>query len=511
MTRTTSIFGVLTLVCLLSSPWTWSACSLETRPMDVELGGTGGAGRGGAGGRGGASAVGGGGAGAAGSVAEGGSGGVSGAGRGGGPAAGGGGQAGEPAPNKRDDGGPCRTNEECASDHCSQGLCCASGDCCTEVADCPRIMDEDVQLACNDPSECQGSGGRVVCAEFRCMVDGGNPNDSACTSQHQAKDCWPYKPVFCNGQADQQPPQCDTSCQSDDACADEAHCDGQVCVRDAAPGGNCVMDKDCSTGHCSNSICCATGDCCVTTEVCRDYASAPTCTDVATCTGSYTDAFCSEFQCQSRVVADNAACVGMRAADCGLYVDVICADRTTAPACPDSCTDSNQCKPTAYCDLSGPGPGTCRQVHRDGERCTDREQCEVACNNGVCCRDTGPNALCCADDRDCESLEASGCVSATSCDGVETTGTCNRSSFTCSARTMPSNTACTQEIDCGPGYASRLRCSANLRECGCTNQMACADGYVCMMTPPQRGVCVPAPEGMGGMGGSGNAGAGGSD
>jgi len=466
MTRTPLVFGCLVLVVV-------GACTLETRPSASNSGGVQSAGVTGV------DASAGTGAGSGGMSEE------------AGASAGQAGVAGSSAP-KLKDGETCAAAEDCASGNCSQNTCCASGDCCRTANDCPKTSANGVQLACNNPSQCQGAGGSVTCQDFRCVAMGDEANDSACTSQHKAKDCAPYKPVYCNGQADQREPTCPTSCKSDADCNSDARCnDSGVCVHFVPDGGSCKVDADCSSDHCSNGVCCQSGDCCTTAEMCANYAKPARCTDATRCDGERSVAACTSFQCRSQVMPDHTACNRMKAADCGLYADAICSDRAVAPVCAKQCMVSAQCKPNAYCNAPSPGqPGQCVLKRKDGAKCSASEQCEVTCNNGVCCHDSGPTTTCCATSEDCRKLESSGCVDDKTCAGQVTTASCGVE-FRCEVKSVSDPGACTQEIDCGPGYAHPLLCSVAQPTCSCRNVSDCAENYVCV-TPvgSSRGQCT---------------------
>lgn len=424
-----------------------------------------------------------------------------------------------PPPPKKADGELCGADGDCESGHCLHDICCEGGDCCLTEADCPTTIVDGIQLACNEPSTCQGKGGAVSCQSFLCVADGDVPNDSACTTQHMAKECAPYKPVFCNGMVEQEEPLCPTSCTSDSACIEGAHCDDgtATCVMDTEDGGQCSADEDCASHHCDRNICCESGDCCSGPEMCLRYASRPMCVRAETCTGSLAVPVCEASQCGSREMPSPNACDGTVVETCGLYPDVVCRAGVRSP-CATSCRVDSQCKPDAYCRLTASG-GECQPKLPDGEQCTSSSQCQSSCNHGFCCADTDPNSYCCGTSDDCSMLNNLECVADTnSCDAVRTTATCT-SEHRC--RVVPRNepNACTaRPMTCGDGYkADAAACPLG---CGCQVQGDCADGYVCAKEPPSalRGRCVPdgtlgaagSPGAPGpnpaGMGGAGRAG-----
>jgi hypothetical protein len=364
---------------------------------------------------------------------------------------------------------------------------------------------DGIQLACNDPSKCEGSGGSVRCTNFRCAVMGGEPNDMACTASHKASDCAPYKPVYCNGMREQQPPQCPTSCKSDAECASGAHCDVfGACVKDSPEGSLCTMDKDCVSRHCSNGVCCKGGDCCLTKDVCVGYGAPAQCTDVSTCTGRRKEAVCTaDHQCASMENADASACNGKLAKDCGLYADALCSSRVVTPACATSCMVDTQCKPTAFCDVSG-GKGECKPKREDGEKCTASAQCKTGCNKGYCCNDSDPASYCCGSNVDCAPLNKSECArNDNTCDGIVQTATCT-SEHRCRVSSAPDTNACKREISCGAGYARPMPCPLG---CYCSNALDCSAGYMCMEgSTPGRGKCVRDGSGTAGTPAAGSGG-----
>lgn len=162
--------------------------------------------------------------------------------------------AGTPQPN----GGSCRVDSDCQSDHCRHDVCCESGECCADVKDCAE--GGGVALVCKDPSGCKGERGAAACVAFSCTVLNGMEDDSACDERVIADECGPYAPVFCNGEADQRPPRCPDTCGDDGDCDRDAHCDS-TCLPDVVKGGACDENSDCASGECNGGRCCEAGNC----------------------------------------------------------------------------------------------------------------------------------------------------------------------------------------------------------------------------------------------------------
>lgn len=397
-----------------------------------------------------------------------------------------------PPPPKKPDGESCASNLDCVSGHCLREICCTGGDCCRTVADCPANEIDGQMVACNEPSRCQGQRGEIRCEEFLCVANGDIPDDSACTAEHMAQDCSPYKPVYCNGMAEQEAPVCPTSCTNDTACIEEAHCDASsgTCVLDVEDGGECSVNEDCASGHCDSNICCASGDCCRDASMCLRYSTVPMCVNEATCTGLQRVAVCQDHQCTNQEMPSPIGCNGVQAERCGLYVDVTCEDGVRAQ-CATSCRVDTQCKREAYCRQTAQG-GVCERKLRDGEPCTSTSQCQTTCNNGFCCNDSGPDSFCCGTADDCRMLERSECVpEPNTCDGRRIVAMCS-SDHRCRTEAVPDPNACTnRSIDCGDAYASPAACPLG---CGCNGDRDCSMGHVCTGSTGLRGVCVVDPD-----------------
>lgn len=110
-------------------------------------------------------------------------------------------------PKACDDDNPCTTGA-CQTD----GSCLQSpvafgpaGDCCTTSDDCPESFAK--AAACESPASCQGVRVDSACVDYACdsvVV----PDDSACTSDTLADDCWPADAVYCTGEPAQLAPTC---------------------------------------------------------------------------------------------------------------------------------------------------------------------------------------------------------------------------------------------------------------------------------------------------------------
>jgi hypothetical protein len=235
----------------------------------------------------------------------------------------------------------------------------------------------------------------VICEDFQCATRDGVADDQACDATIEADDCGAFQPVFCNGQSDQQPPHCPTSCLNDQECDPEAHCAGS-CQPDVADGGACEEDSDCTSGHCNAGVCCSSGACCRTLRDCPGYATPPTCVDPRTCQGRRIEATCNDFVCGSTMTEDDSACAArpVPAQSCDLYRDVVCNGLASQIAvCVFRCATDQQCDANAHCAGS-----SCVSDLPNGQRCDEASDCvSNHCTAGICCS----RGDCCTRDSDC--------------------------------------------------------------------------------------------------------------
>jgi len=183
------------------------------------------------------------------------------------------------APN----GYPCDEASDCANKlylpgggHCQNGFCCDYGDCCAQASDCPAGYSNPP--ACDDTQTCQGHRVDPVCSgTFVCGTTNVD-DDRGCVYDlnNPANECGYYLPIFCNGQQDQTPPQCPTTClvggvEEDSLCDANAHCDpdrnlpnqiNSICQADLPNNEFCDEPSDCVSSYCQIHFCCDAGGCC---------------------------------------------------------------------------------------------------------------------------------------------------------------------------------------------------------------------------------------------------------
>ncbi len=397
-------------------------------------------------------------------------------------------------------GSVCDETSDCQSNHCQNEFCCDSGDCCTIASDCPAFGTFDP--VCENPGTCQGSRGESTCINFICGTTGDVADDSACDATVLANECGFYLDLFCNGDTEQTPQTCPTSCSSDANCDANGFCNpaSDTCVGDLDDGQACEEDAWCKSDHCQNGFCCSGGDCCASETDCpASYTTDPVCTTPSACQGERDVAQCVGFVCSTSVgVDDDSACDGGSgpANNCGPYLPVFCNGDSTQnpPECPESCTSDLECDANAYCNESG----ACVPDEPNGDSCNDADECQSAhCQNGFCCA----SGDCCADSGDCNLYDVpASCDDQTTCQGTRTDGTCT-GAFQCTATVVNDDSACAglQSNDCDL-YPSVFCSSATEQPAdqgGLCPTMCSGDGDCDASAHCDAGECVPD-EGPGG-------------
>lgn len=356
-------------------------------------------------------------------------------------------------------------------------LACEDGACCDTDADCAAL---DAPVAtCGEPERCQGTRSRFVCVERRCEhieVD----DDSACDLAVAPLACEPYLPVRCNGEVEQEPPQCETRCDSDDDCTQSAHCEAGACTPDLPDGGSCSGDSQCESDHCRAGLCCKSGDCCEKPSDCPDgYASGTSCEDPQRCQGSRRVAICSDdFVCGSQQVDDDSACTrSTRASACDAFGDVYCSGGSSqaAPMCKTSCRTEADCDSDAHCSA-----GVCQRDRADGTSCESSVECESQyCNGGYCCS----GGECCGSDEDCDSTST--CVDPGTCQGAVQERSCSAEGQCVNGARRADARACAGQVARGCGAYRDVRCPATAvavsGSCAtsCSASWECNPGYTC--------------------------------
>jgi hypothetical protein len=261
-------------------------------------------------------------------------------------------------------GDACSKDLDCASGHCSGGLCCNSGDCCRAPLDCP--MSYRGAPTCDTITTCQGTRKTATCSNFICASQT-LPDDTGCTNAVIANDCGLFADLKCTGGQNQQMQSCPVACVNASQCDNGAFCNGSACVERNDSGETCDSNAACESNFCgSNGLCCFdTGGLC-----CRMAADCPAsafttrgCGDLATCSATITQPRCNNggLCIESAAMPDPSGmgCIGVEH-DCGPGY------APRMKTCPDACDcqDDDDCSGNASCQSSrcvvnsGGGPGS---------------------------------------------------------------------------------------------------------------------------------------------------------
>jgi len=253
-------------------------------------------------------------------------------------------------------GATCKSGGECASTYCVDGVCCdglCGGQCqacaepnkvgtCTTVSGSPRGARTGcaaTQPACAGqcggtlPNQCSYPASETTCAAASCSSDLAVNTASACNG---AGACTASSVV---------------------PCGSGKYCTGGACVAQIGNGGSCQSSNQCTSGNCSNSLCCATGQ--------------------TACGGSCVSLSTSSANCGS---CDRACATGSSCSGGSCYL-----------ADGQSCTTGTQCLSgvcsTFYVDSDGDGYGVGTGI----SQCGTTPPSGYANKAGDCC-DTDANA-----------------------------------------------------------------------------------------------------------------------
>jgi len=289
----------------------------------------------------------------------------------------------------------CTSSAQCASTHyCSSGLCVLKkglGTTCVGTDECNTNYCVD-GYCCNSPctGACQACD--ITTLEGKCgNVPAGAP--------HGARMCSPAKACLSTG-------ACAITCTIDPDCAAGFICLGGICTSKKLNGSSCVVNSECASSNCVNSLCCdkpCYGEC----ESCRLPGF------IGTCKPQSTAAKCGPNGCSGSFLVTPGNCSG---------VDNTCIAATVTPCpnnltckdtmiCNESCTSDAQCKTGYVCTAGtcvvssdagvpdagsgdalaiadGPAPVLPPKpiVSGDFLRCTKDSECTTNhCVEGVCC------------------------------------------------------------------------------------------------------------------------------
>jgi hypothetical protein len=430
--------------------------------------------------------------------------------------------------NPKDNGEPCVSDAQCASNRCIDNVCCAtacSGACrqcqagtglcgnrtgrCGNDGSCMDgvCCEEGLTLcpgACRnldiDRNNC-GSCGTVcpsgrICSAGRCVCDGGTiecgntcvdprssvdhcggcgnacPQGAGCDSGTCAA-CPADRPFNCNGVCR----ACCAACTECQRCSDN----GQSCLP-ARDSLSCGTDRVCCTG-----MCCGAG------LVCRDGCSAAcdpvACAALGPCRECKGDGTCGN-KAQNTSCSDGNACTTRDQCDA----------TGTCAGTPQTCDSppNTQCfDPSGTCD-----GGACTYTPRapgtdcnDGDSCTTNDACSAAgvCQGVAVSCNTPPNMQCFNDAGTCSGgnctytpkRAGAGCNDGDSCtanDECDGDGLCVGAAVVCNSPGVCETTMGARCVDGGCVYAP-----ATGQECNdgqaCTTEDRCSESKQCRGTP----------------------------
>lgn len=350
-----------------------------------------------------------------------------------------------------DDGLFCTVGEQCNG----AGSCLGAARDCADAAACTNDQCNEASNRCDNTlvtdgcviggASCVGPG--AVNPSNRCQTCAPLVSTTSYSNRAQGSQCGSPS---CSGGSLTPAPMCDASgsCQSQTPVS----CNGSACVSPVSCTGMCTVDLECQLGF----YCAPDGSC------------KPKAPPGGPCTGSgqCTTGFCSDGVCC------NSACDGTCEA-CGLAGKLgIC-----SPYAPG--TDPQmECLPGQFC---GGGRACVIDTKPTGQACTDNRSCQSGhCADGVCC-----NAAC---DRSCESCALKGAEGSCTPHAVGTDPEleCGEARFcaepgVCVAPELPNGEVCTSNAFCKSGYCADGVCCDGA--CGGACAACNLKGNIGMCTP----------------------------
>ncbi|HMA96216.1 MAG TPA: hypothetical protein VKP30_26195 [Polyangiaceae bacterium] len=325
------------------------------------------------------------------------------------------------------DGTRCERDNECQSDHCVDEVCCA-GKCdmlcyacsaklkgggadgrCEPVAAGVDVEEEcstDETSACGRTGGCNGAGACAVapfgsvCGSASCASQSTAGSESSCDGQGTC-----LAPVItpcaagyaCRNDA------CLARCESVADCQTGYFCTRWECVPKLGNGDGCVDSVECTSGNCSNGVCCETA----CNDGCGDCSAGGIC----------------------RPVPAGSIPVGINHTECSATV---CDGTSTS--CRGLCLTDEDCRGDSYCRADG----TCAKQLVFGQSCNGNDckapGCAICGIRGSCI-----DGNCCTTDstHECAAL-GQACISSLQCasgfctDGVCCDSTCDGQCEACS-------------------------------------------------------------------------------
>lgn len=297
------------------------------------------------------------------------------------------------APDARAADGPlldlgmgCMRPEQCASNHCRDGVCCDQScdglcvRCDTSAARgrCTGLAGLDPDAECTGTGTCGGvCGGAGTCSFPMMSTSCGSPAcaqgmlseprcDGAGTCAAVSRTCFPYACAAAGT-------GCASSCSGATGCASGAFCDGSVCRASLPPGSDCTTGTACASGRCVDGVCCES-DCTGACSACNLPGTRGMCSAEPAGTSCGTPT-CTSGQLSTPTCAAGGACQAA-STSCGAYQ---CTAAGTS--CRTSCGLDSDCASGHFCR-----GGSCIPKLGNGTGCNTANECTSGvCVDGVCC------------------------------------------------------------------------------------------------------------------------------
>ena len=382
-------------------------------------------------------------------------------------------------------GAACTLGTDCASGHCVDGVCCNSacadgcqsctlssslGTCSnigsgspprvTSPLTCPAAQGTGV---CGNTGNCNGSDAceqHTTCTPTTCATATSeytmcttNATTSTCTASTQA--CGTGY-LCVSGKCATTPCTTSSSCDTTNGYS----CIGGSCRKEDL-GASCTDDKQCSSAHCADGVCCNTA-----------------CSGCSGCTNSLTGK--TTGQCQAVTAGTDAhnACAAS-GTPCGLDGNCdgtgLCRMPASGTACGSSCTGST------LTPISCDGAGNCN-VYGTGAPCPN----STVCGSSTICGNLKVLGATCQAAADCAS---NNCVDGHCC-GTASCGTCQActgANGTCVTVASSDDDTCNGTKTCDAAGACKNKSGQACTEAGDCASNSCVDGHCC--GTPSCGTC----------------------